>query len=95
MNELHRVLRPGARALIETPNASRGVGFWCDPTHVTGWCLSSFKYFESGSFAHTRLSRSYGISAAFKIIELNEYQCSGEDLREKVWKIRAVIEAIK
>src|SRR6185503_16613971 len=33
MNELHRVLKPGARATIETPNASRGAGFFQDPTH--------------------------------------------------------------
>ncbi len=72
LNELHRVLKPGARATIETPNAARGCGFPCDPTHLTPWCLSTFRYFEKGSFAHTRLANSYGITAAFKIVSLEE-----------------------
>jgi hypothetical protein len=95
MNELHRVLRPGARAEIITPNATKGVGFACDPTHKSQWCLSSFKYFESGAFAHTRLSRAYGITAAFRMLSVSESVCSGEDSRERVWKITAVMEAVK
>jgi SAM-dependent methyltransferase len=95
MNELHRVLIPGGRALIETPNAARGVGFFCDPTHKTPWVLSSFKYFEHGAFAHTRLAKSYGITAAFKVISLGEYEYNGEDSRERVWKIEAVLAAVK
>jgi len=95
MNELHRVLKPGARATIETPNAARGSGFYQDPTHVSPWCLSTFKYFESGAFAHQRLSKSYGITAAFKVIRLTERETSGEDPREKAYKITAVLEAVK
>ena len=95
MNELHRVLKPGARAMIDTPNAAKGSGFYQDPTHKQPWCLSTFKYFEAGAFAHTRLARSYGITAAFKVIELSENASPGEDNREQVWKIRAVIEAVK
>lgn len=78
LNELHRVLKPGARATIETPNAARGVGFPCDPTHVSPWCLSTFRYFEVGAFAHTRLAKSYGITAAFKVIELSEARFPAE-----------------
>ncbi len=78
MNELHRVLKPGARATIETPNAARGCGFPCDPTHLNPWCLSTFKYFELGSFAHTRLAKSYGITAAFKIVSLEEAKFPAE-----------------
>ena len=95
MNELHRVLKPGARATIETPNAAKGSGFIQDPTHVSPYCLSTFKYFEHGAFAHSRLAKSYCITAAFKVIELSEYECSGEDARETVWKIKAVLEAVK
>ena len=95
LNELHRVLKPGARATIETPNAAKGVGFMQDPTHRQQFCLSTFKYFEKGAFAHTRLAKSYGITAAFKIIELSENRSSGEDPREEVWKIKAVLEAVK
>ena len=78
MNELHRVLKPGARATIETPNAARGCGYPCDPTHVSPWCLSTFRYFEKGSFAHTRLSAAYGITAAFKIVSLEEARFPAE-----------------
>ena len=96
MNELHRVLKPGARATIETPDASRGVGFTQDPSHVSPWCRSTFKYFEHGAFAHTRLSKAYGITAAFKVIEMAALgPMSGEGYGEQVYKIRAVLEAVK
>lgn len=95
MNELHRVLIPGGRAIIETPNAARGFGYYQDPTHVSPYCLSTFKYFEAGAFARGRLGGPYGITAAFRVIELSEMQSSGEDSREIVWKIRAVLEAVK
>jgi hypothetical protein len=95
LNELHRVLIPGGVATIETPNAAHGVGYFQDPQHVSPLCLSTFKYFEHGSFAHTRLAASYGITAAFKVMEMSEHESSGEDGRERVWKIRAVMEAIK
>jgi predicted SAM-dependent methyltransferase len=93
MNELHRVLKPGARATIETPNASRGAGYFQDPTHKSPWCLNSFQYFEAGSFAHQRLAKSYGITAAFKIVHLTELPY--QDVHEMVWKITAVLEAVK
>jgi hypothetical protein len=95
MNELHRVLKPGARATIETPNASRGCGYYQDPSHVSPWCLSTFKYFEHGAFAHTRLAKSYGITAAFRILSLEECATSGEfspmqpattEMRLGVWR---------
>lgn len=92
MNELHRVLAPGARATIVTPNASRGAGYFQDPTHKSPWCLNSFQYFEKDSIAHKRFARSYGITAAFKIISLSE--ALAPDMFEPVWKITAVLEAI-
>jgi len=93
MNELHRVLKPGARATIETPNAAKGAGYFQDPTQKSPWCLNSFQYFEAGSFAHKRLAKSYGITAAFRIIHLAELPY--QDVREQVWKITAVLEAVK
>ena len=94
MNELHRVLVPCGKATIETPNAARGVGYFQDPTHVSPWCLSTFKYFEAGAFAHTRLAKAYGITAAFRIVTM-ESRSNGEDAREEVWKITAILEAVK
>lgn len=95
MNELHRVLAPGGRATIETPNASRGCGYFQDPTHVSPWCMSTFRYFEFGAFAHTRLAKAYGITAAFRILSLTEIETPGECSPEKAWKITAILEAVK
>jgi len=90
MNELYRVLKPGCFATIETPNASRGAGFFQDPTHKTPWCMNSFQYFTLDAFANTRFNKSYGITAAFKVVSLSErpYQ----DVCEEVWKITAVLQ---
>jgi 2-polyprenyl-3-methyl-5-hydroxy-6-metoxy-1,4-benzoquinol methylase len=93
MNELHRVLAPGGCAIIETPNASRGAGYFQDPTHKAPWCMNSFQYFEDGSFAQRRLAKSYGITARFKIVSLGEHEY--QDVHEKVWKITAVLQAVK
>jgi ubiquinone/menaquinone biosynthesis C-methylase UbiE len=93
MNELHRVLKPGARAIVEVPSATKGAGFVQDPTHITPWCMNSFQYFEAGSFAVQRLAKSYGIKARFRIVELTEREY--QDVHEKVWKITAVLEAVK
>ena len=95
MNELHRVLEDGGLATIETPNAAHGCGYYQDPTHVSPWCLSTFKYFEHGAFAHGRLSKAYGITAAFRVLSLDEFETNGEDPRERAWKIKAVLEAVK
>ncbi len=101
LNELWRVLIPGGRVTIEVPNAAKGVGFICDPTHVSPYCLSTFKYFELGAFARERnngeFAAAYGIKARFKIIELSEIgPLPGEiGARETVWKIRCVLEAVK
>lgn len=93
MNELHRVLKPGARATVEVPSASKGAGFAQDPTHVSLWCMNSFQYFEAGSFASQRLARAYNITARFRIISLTEAEY--QDVHETVWKITAVLECVK
>lgn len=96
MNELHRVLLPGSRATIETPDAAKGAGYYQDPTHKTPWTRNSFQYYGAGpggEFAHGRLSKSYGITAKFKLISLDEREY--QDTFDKVWKITAVLEAVK
>jgi len=93
MNELHRVLIPGGRATIITPNAARGAGYFQDPTHKSPWCMNSFQYFQANSFAWRRLARHYGITARFKVLALAESKY--EDVAEDVWKITAILEAVK
>lgn len=93
MNELHRVLKPGGIARLETPNAARGAGYFQDPTHCAPWTLNSFQYFRAGAFAHKRLARAYGITAAFRVRELRESEY--RDDVDIVYKIHAVLEAVK
>lgn len=93
MNELWRVLRPGATAKIEVPSAARGAGFAQDPTHKSMWCMNSFQYFEHGSFARNRLAKLYGIKAAFRVRGLSERVY--RDVHEDVYKITAILEAVK
>jgi predicted SAM-dependent methyltransferase len=93
MNELHRILAPGARADIIVPNAAKGAGQWQDPTHKSPFCLNSFQYFRHESFAQQRLARSYGISASFRVVLLEESRY--QDDYEEVFKIHAVLEAVK
>ena len=91
MNELHRVLRPGAAAYIITPDASKGPGYFQDPTHCAPWCMNSWQYFEEGSVAQKRFSKAYGITARFKIVSLEPILA--HDVVEDVWKIQVVLEA--
>jgi len=93
MNELHRVLRPGAQAEIEVPSATHGAGWAQDPTHKSYWTMNSFQYFQDGSNAHKRFAKSYGITARFKIVGLSEREY--KDVKEMVWKIKVILEAVK
>lgn len=93
MNELWRVMTPGAVAEIEVPSATHGAGAFQDPTHKSFWALNSFQYFQDGSFAHKRLSKAYGIKARFRVVSLSEKPY--KDVFEEVWKINAVLEAVK
>ena len=65
MNELWRVLQPGALALIHVPT-TEGSGAWQDPTHVSFWNRRSFLYFEDGSPYRDGFAASYGIGAKFR-----------------------------
>lgn len=67
MNELWRVLKPGARVDIEIPTTD-GPGAWQDPTHVSFWNRRSFLYYETGSSYREAYARFYGIQARFRTI---------------------------
>jgi SAM-dependent methyltransferase len=93
MNSLYRVLVPGGRATVEVPSAAHGAGFACDPTHVSAWCLSSFEYFEDGAPCWLRFHEAYGITARFRVLSLVETPDPSH--KEPVWKVTAILEAVK
>ena len=68
MNELWRVLKPGCCVHIEVPTTD-GPGAFQDPTHVSYWNRHSFWYFEYGNVYRRRFADSYGIKAAFSVVE--------------------------
>lgn len=93
MNELWRILVPGGKATIIVPSAAKGAGFAQDPTHKSAWCMNSFQYYRKGSFAHGRLAKSYGFQGAFNVVSLSDKESPDE--YETVWKVTAVLEAVK
>lgn len=44
MEEIHRILRPGGRVLVETPHYT-DFSSWCDPSHKWHLNTYSFRYF--------------------------------------------------
>lgn len=95
MNELWRILAPGARADIKVPS-TRGAGAWCDPTHVSFWNAGFFEYFEHGNFARERFRGSdyYGVHADFRIVSLSQ-ELYHNKFNEEVWHVHTVLEAVK
>lgn len=95
MNELWRVLKPGGRASIELPHATKGDGGHCDPTHVSYWTPSDFEYYEKGNYARERFRTSpyYGVKADFRLIscDIQRYPTKWGE----VYKMTVVLEAIK
>lgn len=95
MNELWRVLKNNGRVTIEVPHATKGDGGHCDPTHVSYWTGGDFEYYERGNWARERFRNSayYGVKADFRIVRVDQQPYTtrfGE-----VWKITAVLEAVK
>jgi predicted SAM-dependent methyltransferase len=68
MNELHRVLKPGAMAELEVPITPSDCAF-ADPTHASFWNRKSFCYYEAGHPYHLQYAVAYGITACFKVAE--------------------------
>jgi SAM-dependent methyltransferase len=89
MNEIWRVLKPGAIAQIEVPTTD-GPGAFQDPTHVSYWNRNSFFYYEDGNPHRERFGYAYGIRARFSIVHFHH-----DKLQDNVTKLSIFLKAVK
>lgn len=78
LNEAHRVLKPGGWLNLTVPcldNEGKGLGPWCDPSHVSVWCKDLRYYYDErwnnpdGERGRLGPSPAYGpITALFKTL---------------------------
>jgi len=71
MEELYRVLKPGAVAELDMPS-SNGPGAFQDPTHKSFWNLNSFLYYNRGH----NLGSLYGCNK-WDVLLVQEYLVPG------------------
>lgn len=67
MNELWRVLAPGAIAEIQVPTVD-GVAAFSSPTHLSYWHRTTFLHFEAGTAHRERWGARDGIVARFRAL---------------------------
>lgn len=101
MNEAHRVLVWGGRLDLFVPTTD-GRGAFQDPTHQSFWTPNDLFYWCDQFAEWKRFRKAYGITARFLCIGPNPakegWQQGAPDHREypdKVWKLRAILEAVK
>jgi ubiquinone/menaquinone biosynthesis C-methylase UbiE len=84
MDELYRVLKPGARAEIDVPSTN-GMGAFQDPTHKSFWNVNTFIYFD----------REQGLGALYGCNKWNVLHCTELNQFQIAWwgpVVKAVIE---
>lgn len=91
MNECHRVLKPGGKLDLFIPTTD-GRGAFQDPTHVSFWTPNDLFYYceEYAEWERFHRLQPETFKAHFRIVE--------QDHREypnRVWKLRAILEAVK
>ena len=89
MNELWRVLMPGATVEIVVPTTD-GRGAWQDPNHKSWWNRNSFFYYTAGDPHRERFGDAYGVKARFRVV--NERT---DHLRDEVVKLTITLAAVK
>ena len=92
MNEAWRVLRPGGRVDIEVPTTD-GRGAFQDPQHCSFWTPNDLFYYTAGDPHRERFGDAYGVRARFRIVS-QEHRLVGP-VAHNVWKMHAVLEAVK
>lgn len=74
MSEIHRILRPGGRLVMETPHYT-DFSSWCDPTHR--WHLNSysFRYFgdDNAGYGYYTQVRFHQVRVHVKLLSLWRY----------------------
>lgn len=74
VEELHRILKPGGRIVLETPHYT-DFSSWCDPTHR--WHLNSFsfRYFgtDNAGFGYYSRARLRQVHLTVKLLALWRY----------------------
>ena len=92
MNEAHRVLAPGGKLDLLVPTTA-GFGAFQDPTHKSFWTPNDLFYYceNYGQGEWQRFHKSYGITARFRLMVNPEHR----PLVHNVWKLRAILEAVK
>jgi predicted SAM-dependent methyltransferase len=89
MNECHRVMAPGGTLDLFIPTTD-GRGAFQDPTHVSFWTPNDLFYFCQEYVEWQRFHVAYGITARFKVVQQSHTEYSS-----RVWKLRAILEAVK
>jgi SAM-dependent methyltransferase len=89
MNEAHRILKPGGVLDLVVPTTD-GRGAFQDPTHQTFWTPNDLFYFSSFYAEWRRFHVAYGITANFEL-KMSEHK----EYPDKVWKLRALLKAVK
>jgi hypothetical protein len=83
MNELWRVMAPGATAEIQVPTVD-GVAAFSSPTHVSYWHRDTFLHFEAGKVHRERWGARDGIVARFVALD-ERYDTSRGSVNLTIW----------
>lgn len=74
MEEIHRILRPGGRVILETPHYT-DFSSWCDPSHRWHLNTYSFRYFgdDNAGYGYYSAVRFREVRIRVKLLALWRY----------------------
>jgi len=84
MEEIHRILRPGGRVLLETPHYT-DFSSWCDPSHRWHLNTYSFRYFgdNNAGYGYYSAVRFREVRIHLKLLALWRY--AGFEMLINAW----------